>query len=75
MVPKIAAAGAIAPPMIDTLDAQQTYVNSQLLPYGERLLTATDQNIELPYALYDAQKQMYVFYYGKSHNELFCISP
>merc|ERR1711966_558187 len=53
-----AAAGAIAPPMIDTLDAQQTYVNSQLLPYGERLLTATDQNIELPYALYDAQKQM-----------------
>lgn len=58
MVPKIAAAGAIAPPMIDTLDAQQTYVNSQLIPYGERLLTATDQNIELPYALYDAQKQM-----------------
>lgn len=58
MVPKTADTGAGAPPMIDTLDAQQAYVNSQLLPYGERLLMAADQNIELPYALYDAQKQM-----------------
>lgn len=55
MVPK---APGDAPPMIDSLDAQQAYVNSQLAPYGERLLMATDQNIELPYALYDAQKQM-----------------
>jgi hypothetical protein len=59
MVPKASetTTGA-APPMIDSLDAQQAYVNSQLLPYGERLLMAADQNIELPYALYDAQKQM-----------------
>lgn len=56
MVPKAGAAGS--PPMIDSLDAQQAYVNAQLLPYGERLLMAADQNIELPYALYDAQKQM-----------------
>ena len=56
MVPKTA--DATPPPMIDSLDAQQAYVNSALLPYGERLLMAADQNIELPYALYDAQKQM-----------------
>jgi len=60
MVPKASqtATGASVPPMVDTLDAQQAYVNSQLLPYGERLLMAADQNIELPYALYDAQKIM-----------------
>jgi len=56
MVPKEGDAGS--PPMIDSLDAQQAYVNAQLQPYGERLLVAADQNIELPYALYDAQKQM-----------------
>jgi len=56
MVPK--AGDADSPPMIDSLDAQQFYVNAQLQPYGERLLMAADQNIELPYALYDAQKQM-----------------
>merc|ERR1712176_815187 len=55
-VPKAADAGS--PPMIDTLDAQQAYVNSQLIPYRERLLMAADQNIELPYVLYDAQKRM-----------------
>jgi hypothetical protein len=62
MVPKASETNTGAPPMIDSLDAQQAYVNSQLLPYGERLLMAADQNIELPYALYDAQKQMYVVY-------------
>jgi len=56
MIPKAGTAGS--PPMIDSLDAQQAYVNAQLQPYGERLLMAADQNIELPYALYDAQKQM-----------------
>jgi len=55
MVPK--AAGG-APPMVDNLDAQQAFVNAQLLPYGGRLLVASDQNVELPYALYDAQKTM-----------------
>lgn len=57
MVPKSADAGS--PPMqIDSLDAQQSFVNSQLAVYGERLLMAADQNVELPYALYDAQTQM-----------------
>lgn len=56
MVPK--KGDAESPGMVDSLDAQQAYVNSQLAPYGERLLMAADQNIELPYALYDAQKKM-----------------
>mmetsp|Transcript_9602 Transcript_9602/g.20784 ORF Transcript_9602/g.20784 Transcript_9602/m.20784 type:complete len:401 (+) Transcript_9602:152-1354(+) len=56
MVPK--PGEAPAPAMIESLDAQQQWVNSALLPYGERLLSAGDQNIELPYALYDAQKKM-----------------
>jgi hypothetical protein len=42
----------------DSLDAQQAYVNAQLLPYAQRLLAADDRNVELPYTLYDAQKQM-----------------
>jgi hypothetical protein len=45
-------------PPTDSLDAQQAYVDSQLAPYAERLLAADDRNIELPYALYDAQKAM-----------------
>jgi hypothetical protein len=56
MVPK--AGDGSAPPMIDSLDAQQAYVDANLAPYAERLLAADDRNIELPYALYDAQKQM-----------------
>lgn len=56
MVPK--AGDAQSPLMIENLDAQQAWVNSQLAPYGERLLMATDQNIELPHALFDAQKNM-----------------
>mmetsp|Transcript_42127 Transcript_42127/g.121694 ORF Transcript_42127/g.121694 Transcript_42127/m.121694 type:complete len:402 (+) Transcript_42127:122-1327(+) len=45
-------------PATDSLDAQQAYVDSQLAPYGERLLNADDRNVDLPYALYDAQKKM-----------------
>mmetsp|Transcript_14169 Transcript_14169/g.35587 ORF Transcript_14169/g.35587 Transcript_14169/m.35587 type:complete len:399 (-) Transcript_14169:2433-3629(-) len=56
MVPK--AGDSQSPLMIENLDAQQAWVNAQLAPYGERLLMAADQNIELPYALYDAQKDM-----------------
>lgn len=56
MVPK--AGDAQAASMIENLDAQQAYVNAQLAPYGEKLLMATDQNIELPHALFDAQKKM-----------------
>jgi hypothetical protein len=55
MIPK---ADGTAPPMIDSIDAQQAYVEANLAPYAERLLAADDRNIELPYALYDAQKQM-----------------
>lgn len=55
MVPK---GDGSAPPMIDSLDAQQAYVEANLAPYADRLLAADDRNIELPYALYDAQKQM-----------------
>ncbi|KAL3907076.1 MAG: hypothetical protein SGILL_009017 [Bacillariaceae sp.] len=56
MVPK--AADGSAPPMIDSLDVQQAYVDSNLAPFADRLLAADDRNIELPYALYDAQKTM-----------------
>jgi hypothetical protein len=45
-------------PPTDSLDAQQAYVDSQLAPYAQRLLAADDRNVELPYALYDAQKKM-----------------
>mmetsp|Transcript_16979 Transcript_16979/g.47007 ORF Transcript_16979/g.47007 Transcript_16979/m.47007 type:complete len:404 (-) Transcript_16979:359-1570(-) len=45
-------------PATDSLDAQQAYVDGQLAPYAERLLTADDRNVELPYALYDAQRKM-----------------
>jgi hypothetical protein len=46
------------PPPTDSLDAQQAYVDAQLSPYAQRLLAADDRNVELPYALYDAQKKM-----------------
>ena len=45
-------------PPTDSLDAQQAYVDAALAPYAQRLLAADDRNVELPYALYDAQKQM-----------------
>jgi hypothetical protein len=45
-------------PTTDSLDAQQAYVDAQLAPYAKKLLAADDRNVELPYALYDAQKKM-----------------
>jgi len=45
-------------PATDSLDAQQAYVDAQLAPYGPRLLNADDRNVELPFALYEAQKAM-----------------
>lgn len=39
-------------------DAQQNYVGNMLLPYSARLEKASDKMVELPYALYDAQKKM-----------------
>lgn len=40
------------------LDAQQTYVGNMLLPYATRLDKAKEKMVELPYALYDAQKNL-----------------
>lgn len=53
-----ALAGEVAPQEISTniVDAQQTFVNTHLLPYAERLDKAADTMAELPLALYDAQK-------------------
>jgi hypothetical protein len=45
-------------PATNSLDAQQAYVDSQLAPFAERLLNADERNVELPFALYDAQKAM-----------------
>jgi Limiting CO2-inducible proteins B/C beta carbonyic anhydrases len=45
------------PPKVPT-DAQQTFVGNMLLPYAGRLEAASDKMVELPYALYDAQKKM-----------------
>ena len=45
-------------PATDSLDAQQAYVDAQLAPFGPRLLNADDRNVELPFALYEAQKAM-----------------
>lgn len=38
------------------LDAQQAYVGKLLLPYAERLSESPDPAVELPFALFDAQK-------------------
>lgn len=45
------------PPTVPT-DAQQAFVGNMLLPYAGRLEKANDKMVELPYALYDAQKKM-----------------
>lgn len=42
----------------DILDAQQTWVGAQLIPYGERLENAVDADIELPLAFFDAQDNL-----------------
>lgn len=36
-----------------TMDAQQIYVGSVLLPYAERLMKAFDPMVELPYAMFE----------------------
>jgi len=40
------------------LDAQQNFVGSMLLPYAEQLEKADNKMVDLPYALYAAQKKM-----------------
>jgi hypothetical protein len=56
MIPKEDAPTELPP--TNDLDAQQAYVDAQLAPYSQRLLSADDRNVELPFALYDAQKKM-----------------
>jgi hypothetical protein len=40
------------------VDAQQYFVGKMLLPYAKQLDKAEDKMVELPYALYDAQKEL-----------------
>lgn len=40
------------------LDAQQAFVGSLLLPYAKRLVEAKEIQVELPMALFDAQKEL-----------------
>ena len=54
----VSGGGEKTPPPMDPLDAQQTFVGNMLLPYANRLDKASDNMVELPYALYDAQKNM-----------------
>jgi len=42
----------VGPPM-DFTDAQQNYVSNALLPYAERVTTAPDPMVELPYATFE----------------------
>jgi hypothetical protein len=42
----------------DCLDAEQMFVNSMLLPHGQRLTQATDKSVELPLVLFDIQKEL-----------------
>lgn len=53
--------GEMAPrpyPPQEPIDASQTFVQQMLLPHAERLEKAQSKMQELPYALYDAQKEM-----------------
>lgn len=53
--------GDAAPPgdmAYDAVDAQQTYVGSLLLPHAARIAKSPEPAVELPLALYDAQKEM-----------------
>jgi hypothetical protein len=53
--------GETAPPgttMNDAVDAQQAYVGQLLLPHAARLAKSPEPAVELPLALYDAQKGM-----------------
>lgn len=43
----------VLPPPSDSMDAQQAYVSSLLLPYAERVVTSPDPMVELPYATFE----------------------
>lgn len=42
----------------DPIQCQQAMVGDLLMPYAERLVKASEPMVELPYALYDAQKKV-----------------
>lgn len=42
----------------DPTQFMQIFVANQLLPYAERLRDSDDSSVELPYAIYDAQKEL-----------------
>jgi hypothetical protein len=48
----------VAQPPFECLDAQQSFVGNLLLPYASRLADADDVYVELPLALFDAQKKL-----------------
>jgi hypothetical protein len=53
--------GETAPPgdmMNDAVDAQQAYVGKLLLPHAARIAKSPEPLVELPLALYDAQKEL-----------------
>jgi Limiting CO2-inducible proteins B/C beta carbonyic anhydrases len=52
----------------DALDAQQYFVGSMLMPFAQRLESAKDKMVELPYALYDAQTDLMKRIVAKSGN-------
>lgn len=47
-----------AAPPTEPKDAQQNYVGNMLLPHAARLEKAPEKMVELPFALYDAQKKL-----------------
>jgi len=47
-----------SPPPTEPLDAQQTFVGNMLLPHAERVHSAADPMVELPYALFDAEDEL-----------------
>ena len=54
----------------EALDAQQTHVGNLLLPHAERLDLASEPAVELPKALYDAQKELMDSIVSKGCNEV-----
>jgi hypothetical protein len=45
-------------PPADPVDAQQNFVSAALLPYGERVATASNPMVELPFATYEPIDKM-----------------
>lgn len=45
-------------PPADPVDAQQNFVSAALLPYGERIATASNPMVELPFAAYEPIDKM-----------------